>query len=527
MPMSANSSSKEISEKLNIPLSTVTHYTNLGLFKVTGRRGNKRLYDEDRTRSQLAKIRKLTTEGYPLRLIRDKLLAAILLLLLAPSPGFAGEVGPDAGADAGAGVVLSMSLKDTIDTAIFNNKTVQIQEQEVEYARGNVLDARSIFYPQVGTSFGYTLNDAVFYSSQISPNYRKDTRIFSGYKDDNLFTLQANQTVYNGGANSANLMQARLTLKSQEETLRARKLDIEFEAKRLYFGLLLAYEIERVAKELLENTRAHYDDVKTKYGQGAVSKFDVLQSSVEVSKVIPDVVRTHNDTLLIMAELKKLLSISQQEDVRIIGRLEYSTIEITEEEFLKEAYRHRPEMILRLLGIDIQKWAIEYARAGYYPQVKASAGYTNRSNDIGNMFNSRHNNWSIGINANLAVFDGFSTKAKIDEARAKYSQANLEKEDVADQTAVDVKSDCLDMVKSEAIIKSQRDAIVEAKEALRIAEVGYDNGVTTNLDVLNTLVSLSDVQRNLSEGIYDYLMARAHLDRVRGREFSEFQEEKQ
>lgn len=68
-------SSKEISLKLNIPLSTVTHYTNLGLFKVAGRRGNKRLYDEDGAKSQFAKIRKMISEGYPLRLIRDKLIA--------------------------------------------------------------------------------------------------------------------------------------------------------------------------------------------------------------------------------------------------------------------------------------------------------------------------------------------------------------------------------------------------------------------------------------------------------------------
>jgi len=68
-------SSKEISLKLSIPLSTVTHYTNLGLFKMAGRRGNKRLYDENEVKSQLAKIRKMTSEGYPLRLIRDKLIA--------------------------------------------------------------------------------------------------------------------------------------------------------------------------------------------------------------------------------------------------------------------------------------------------------------------------------------------------------------------------------------------------------------------------------------------------------------------
>ena len=111
-----------------------------------------------------------------------------------------------------------------------------------------------------------------------------------------------------------------------------------------------------------------------------------------------------------------------------------------------------------------------------------------------------------------------STKAKVDAAKAKYAQAFLSRENVADQLAVDVKSSCLDMKKSEAIIKSQKDAIIEAKEALKIAIIGYDSGVTTNLDVLDTQVSLSQVEKNLSEGIYDYLMAKAQLDRIMGRE---------
>ncbi len=66
--------SKDIVKKYNIPYSTVTHYTNLGFLNVVGRKGNKRLYDENEVSEQIAKISKLINEGYPLRLIRKVLL---------------------------------------------------------------------------------------------------------------------------------------------------------------------------------------------------------------------------------------------------------------------------------------------------------------------------------------------------------------------------------------------------------------------------------------------------------------------
>jgi DNA-binding transcriptional MerR regulator len=67
-------SSQDIVEKFNLPYTTVTHYTNLGFFTVVKKKGNKRLYDEDKVRMNLKKITALASEGYPLRLIRKKLI---------------------------------------------------------------------------------------------------------------------------------------------------------------------------------------------------------------------------------------------------------------------------------------------------------------------------------------------------------------------------------------------------------------------------------------------------------------------
>ena len=412
----------------------------------------------------------------------------------------------------------SLSLKDAIGIAYLNNKPIQIQEEEIDVAKAGILGAKSAFWPKLSAQYGYTYNGFSFNLGPIAQNSKKDPGIFTGYANDNKVNLSVNDTVYNGGADIAVLKEARLGLKVQEETLRARKLDVAFDAKRLYYGLLLAYETERITEDLFHQAQAHYDDVKTMFDQGTSSKFDVLQSSVQVSKIVPEVVKAKNAIQIITAEFKKLLGIKMEEEVKITGHLRYKPAEIKEAESLSTAYRSNPEMILKILGIDINKWEIEYAKAGYYPQVDANFGYAYRSNNLNTIFDYRHSDWSLGATVGLSIFDGMSTKAKVDAAKAKYGQARLEKENFSDQLVVDVKTACLDMVEADAIVKSQRDAIVEAKDALRIAEIGYDNGVTKNLDVLDSQVSLSQVEKNLAEGTYDYLVAEAQLDKVMGKE---------
>lgn len=399
-----------------------------------------------------------------------------------------------------------LNLTDSILLAFKNNKDIQIQEKEITIAGADILYATSAFLPQINLQGTYTHNDKA-----LSPQ-----NIFSGYNNDNLVNLAFSESVYNGGFNIANLKQAKLSLNVQQETLRAKKLDVEFDARRLYYGLLLGYETERIARDALEQAIAHYKDVKQMYKHGTASRFDLLQSGVQVSLLEPDLVKARNDIDSLKADLNKLLARKVDFPIQTKEKLSYSLIGIQEEEFLKIAYLERPEMKLKSYGIDIDKWEIQMAKSGYRPQVDILAGYSYRSNNLGNMFNESHRNWNAGISVNIPIFEGFSTKAKVDAAKARFAQAKISKDNLVDQIAVDVRKACLNLKESEAIIKSQKDNIGQAREALRIAEVSYSNGVAINLDVLDAQVSLAQIQRNLASGIYDYLMARAFLDRSIG-----------
>ncbi|MDD5567714.1 MAG: TolC family protein [Candidatus Omnitrophica bacterium] len=414
-------------------------------------------------------------------------------------------------------VLTLFSLKEAIQIAYKNNKDIQIQEYGLNVANADILNARSAFLPNVDFDASYTRNGAVLTS--VVNNSKKDIGVFSGYKNNNNIGISVSDTIYNGGANLAALRQSQLALKEQNETLRATKLNVELEAKRLYYGLLLAYETKRIAEDLVDQAQSHYEEVNHKFKQGTSSRFDVLQSKVQVSLLLPQLINAQNSIKLIMAEMNKLLGLKVSDEVIIKDRLIYDPFEIREKDFLKEAYLNEPEMILKSLGIDISKWAIKYARAGWLPQVETNGQYYYQSNNLGNMFNNRHNNWNIGFAVRLALFDGFSTKAKVDAARAKYMQAVLGKENYSDQVAVDIRQACLDLEQAASIIQSQEDNLQDAKEALNISYVRYNNGVGINLDVLDAQVSLANVEKNLAEGTYDYIMAKSRLDRIMGRSF--------
>ena len=65
---------KDISKKFKVAYPTINHYTNLGFLSIVKREGNKRLYSGREVKQRLGMISRMVNEGYPLRLIRRKLI---------------------------------------------------------------------------------------------------------------------------------------------------------------------------------------------------------------------------------------------------------------------------------------------------------------------------------------------------------------------------------------------------------------------------------------------------------------------
>jgi DNA-binding transcriptional MerR regulator len=67
-------SAKDIIAKYHLTYQTINYYTDFGLLSMVCKKGNVRYYDGAQVGHRLAKIIKLSREGYSLRLIRRKLL---------------------------------------------------------------------------------------------------------------------------------------------------------------------------------------------------------------------------------------------------------------------------------------------------------------------------------------------------------------------------------------------------------------------------------------------------------------------
>ena len=81
------------------------------------------------------------------------------------------------------------------------------------------------------------------------------------------------------------------------------------------------------------------------------SNFDVLRAEVELSNFTAELIRSRNAINVAKVNLVKIMGVSQDSSFALSDELVYSPLNITMEQAVASAYRNRPDLFSKELGV--------------------------------------------------------------------------------------------------------------------------------------------------------------------------------
>lgn len=273
----------------------------------------------------------------------------------------------------------------------------------------------------------------------------------------------------------------------------AKRAEVITAAFRAYIACLTAQNGVGVAEEGVALAQEQLRNARLKYEQGMAPRFQVMQAEVEASLAEEALIKVRNGRELAQSALYLTLGVVPEDyfkgmevEVAYAEKLDHAVGMLSDEvlprldaEDLAEAFVEKTPQYHSLENLiavyDYQK--LGYRRA---PQFSLTAGYQQQT---GSSFQAR-NSWSFGISGLLNLWDSGKTEgtqksfaAQADAARvqlAQYRQA--------------FRLSLLDAVSNlEAAVQGHATAqgtLAAAEEALRMARLGYNEGVVTNADLV-------------------------------------------
>lgn len=412
---------------------------------------------------------------------------------------------------------LVLTLEKSVELALSKNPYQQAAQERLKAAQSIVREAAAQFFPSLNAQGMHTLDEKVMELEfpSLIPG-QPPRRVEIDFTRDYQFSLSLNLPLFTSGRLTSNFKQAQYNLKATEESIRQTKQETIFNTKRAFYGYLLAKEFVQVAEEAVEVAEKHYQKVKALYEVGLASKFDLLRSEVQLANLKPQLIRARNNLKIAELSLKTVLGLDLKTPIRIKGELKYQPFAINEEECFRLALQHRPE--LRQLNFQKQRTAemVKLARASGLPTVAVAGNF----NYWADRFNFKKNTWSNYYSVNLVVtiplFNGLATSARVAQSKAMLRELEKTREGLINMIKFEVSQALLRLKEAEESLLSQEKNVEQARESLRIAELNYEEGLATTLDVSSAQAALSQAKTNYSQALYDYVMAQAALEKAMG-----------
>jgi outer membrane protein TolC len=128
-----------------------------------------------------------------------------------------------------------------------------------------------------------------------------------------------------------------------------------------------------------------------------------------------------------------------------------------------------------------------------------------------------YSTWDVSFNISMDLWNWGTTARQTQQARAQLAQTADALGQMKDAVAVEVRQCWLNLRKSREKIPVGRASVAQAEENLRVTTERFKEGVALNADVLDAEVTLLQARTNLTQSLVDMELARARLEKARGR----------
>ncbi len=417
-----------------------------------------------------------------------------------------------------AAEIITLTWQDVVPLGLKRNLEIQMLQQDVKNQQMNVYRSLGDFLPTVQYTFQAVNNIELPVMVFMGRSFR------IGTKYNFTHGIQIQYPIFLGGARLANYTIQKQAKRSLQQLLKGKKDEIVLKAIGAYFSVMLNRELVRVNQKAQMAARANLAQVKKFFQVGAASQLDVLRAKTRFSQTIPALSSALNNLKLSLENLKFVLNLPPEDSLLVLDSL-------TVKDFLRDL-RHLSLNDLQTIALqsrsDVKnlehqlkiaqskKWL---AGSHFLPQVVLTASLQQQA-----FLETAHvtskdytRSKAAGLSFQWPLFEGGKRVVELQQAYIQKQKMEQQKALLERSIRLEVTNTFNQFQLAKQNLNALKQAFEEAQETWRLAQLSYQEGVTTQVDVLNAQMILTEAETQFRKGIFEYNMAQLNLLKALGK----------
>ena len=440
------------------------------------------------------------------------------------------------------------TLEDCINYALENNLDINKQLFNVENNKLVLLQSGLNMLPNLNASgnnvwnFGQTIDQ---YTNSFATNTVRS----------NNFYISSNVTLYSG-------LQKLNTFKANQISLLASKFDLDVMKNNIslsvagfYLDILFNRELLDIAQEQLRITTTQVERMQKLVDAGSAARGDLL--NIEAQKASEEllVVEARNRLYISNLSLQQLIDLPVTPDFQVekpaLKAVQPPKEKITAEIIFEHAVKSRPEIKSAELRVELAQKRLAIARGYVQPTLSLNGswgtGYSGAAMEVDpgvpadtiwkpvgltqkmdtvympQIFNDyrvksfgdqlkTNNNQSVGFTLYIPIFNGWSGRTAINQAKIQKSQAELDLGITTRDLRKLIEQSYADAIAALQKYNASGDQVKARTEAFKYAQQKFDVGVMTAFDYNTSKKDLTKSESDLLQAKFDFIFKTTILD---------------
>lgn len=407
----------------------------------------------------------------------------------------------------------TVTLKQAIEFALQNKADALKAKLDITNADAKILEAKAGALPKVTGNANITYNPIIQEIALGGQTFKM------GQPWVAVAGVQLQQALFN--------QQVFIGLKAAKSTKEFYQLNANLTEEQIiervsnaYFQVFTAQEQKNTLESSYSSTEKVRNVIKSLYDNGLSKKIDLDRTNVNLTNIETNIKQSNNGITQAENALKFYMGMPietkiqlVQEDMAVTPHLLDETVNTDE----------RTEVKVLLKNKELLEYQKKATIANYYPTVNLTANYNWQG--LGEKFpltngSSKGVMWSdysaIGLGINIPIFNGFATKAKVQQNQIDIDKLEIDIKDTKlglDQAYQNAKAQ---IENSLATLESQKANVKLAEDVLADTKSNYQYGLATLTDLLEAENSLVQAKNNYTRAILDYKIAEVQYYKSKG-----------
>lgn len=348
---------------------------------------------------------------------------------------------------------------------------------------------------------------------RIVDAFRTDTRnIWAG-------SILLTQPVFMGGAILAANRMADINERMQRNSTDAREQSTLYATDQAYWQVVSLKHKQRLAQAYLDVVKKLDADVHKMIDEGVATKSDGLTVDVKVNEAEMALTRVNDGVVLSKMLLCQTIGLPVDEQVTLADEdaENIAVVSLTDKPEVKTAMWFRPELRLLNDAIDLSRETTNILKAGNLPQVALTGGYAVSNPNVLNGFEKKFAGyWHVGLLVRVPIWNWGDVAYKVRASKGATAIASLEFQEAREKIELQVNQVSYKVDEANKRLTLAQSSVRRADENLRMANVGFQEGVITPTTVMEAQTAWLQAQSQKIDAEIEVRLSQVELQKSLG-----------